>query len=211
MFNVLSSSAAADFVSRKGFKISTSVLNVPGGTTHLHTRVGSELVPPSFLLWLFSSAAAASSGSSAFASVALLLLLWCLGRVAVRILGVVPSGLSPRGVASFVHARLELRRSGVEWSAIYPVPAPTPVPDPQWCPVCPHPAGLRLPFWRASRCSPSTGGIGLRATAAGGRECAVRCRGFGEFGLGGQRAQQRYPLPPLTELPYLIEARHRRR
>ena len=37
----------------------------------------------------------------------------------------------------------------VAWSASYPVPDPIPVPDPQWCPMCPHPAGLRLPSWRA--------------------------------------------------------------
>ena len=30
-----------------------------------------------------------------------------------------------------------------------PGPCPTPVPNLQWCPMCPHPAGLRLPSWRA--------------------------------------------------------------
>ena len=67
----------------------------------------------------------------------------CLGRVAVGDLGVVPSGLSPRGAASFYTLGWGSGVSGVEWSAIYPGPCPTPVPDSQQCPACPHPAGLR--------------------------------------------------------------------
>ena len=83
-----------------------------------------------------------------------------------------PSGLSPHGAASFVHARLGYR--GNQGSMVSKLPSP----GPHTCsrpPVVPHvpspPPGLRLPFWRASWCSPSTGGVGLRATAAGRREC----------------------------------------
>ena len=44
--------------------------------------------------------------------------------------GRMASGLSPRGVASFVHALgWGSGVPGVEWSAIYPGPCPTPVPD----------------------------------------------------------------------------------
>ena len=64
-----------------------------------------------------------------------------LGSMRERVLGVsavLPSvsgrmafGLSPRGVASFYTLGRGLRTTRVEWSAIYPVPAPLPVPDPQ--------------------------------------------------------------------------------
>ena len=92
--------------------------------------------------------------------------------------GRVASGFSPRGVASFYTLGRGLRTTRVEWSSIYPVPAPLPVPDPQQCPTCPHPAGLRLPSWRASWCSLSAGGAELRVTAASGANatCGQRIR-----------------------------------
>ena len=48
-----------------------------------------------------------------------------------------------------LHARLGLRTLQGRMVCNLPGACPTPVPDPHWCPVCPHPAGLRLPFWRA--------------------------------------------------------------
>ena len=99
----------------------------------------------------------------------------CLGRVAVGNLGVLPSGLSPRGAASFVHARLGCR--GNQGSMVSKLPSP----GPHTCsrpPVVPHvpspPPGLRLPFWRASWCASFTGGVRLRATAAGRSHSDVR-------------------------------------
>ena len=79
MFNVLSSSAAAASVA------ATAAVNMPGGTIQqVHTRVGPELVPPSFLL-LSVSAASASAVSCVCPSSC-----GALGRVAV---GVWPCGL----------------------------------------------------------------------------------------------------------------------
>jgi len=88
--------------------------------------------------------------------------------------GRVASGLSPRGVSSFVHARLGVKGNQGRMVCNLPGPCPTPVPEPQWCPMCPHPAGLRLPFWRAFMV------LSLhwwrRATSHGGRrrKCDVR-------------------------------------
>ena len=53
-----------------------------------------------------------------------ILCIGCLGRVAVGNLGVLPSGLSPHGAASFVHARLGYRGTRVAWSASLPRPLP---------------------------------------------------------------------------------------
>ena len=83
--------------------------------------------------------------------------------------GRVASGLSPHGAASFYTLGWGSGVAGVEWSAIYPGPCPTPVPDSQQCPACPHPAGLRLPLGRASRCFSSllvTSGFESRRLAA---------------------------------------------
>ena len=84
----------------------------------------------------------------------------CLGRVAVWNLGVVPSGLSPHGVASFVHARsgAPTDRNGMVCNPFGPCPPTCSRPA-----VVPHvpspPPGLRLPFWRASWCASSDGGV----------------------------------------------------
>ena len=89
--------------------------------------------------------------------------------VRVRVLGVWPYGLSSPSVSGRMasgvwpcglwtlaawrglnlHARLGLRTLQGRMVCNLPGACPTPVPDPHWCPVCPHPAGLRLPFWRA--------------------------------------------------------------
>ena len=65
----------------------------------------------------------------------------CLGRVAVWILGVVPSGLSPHGVASICTLGWGSGLSRVEWSAIYPVPAPHLFPTPTGAPCALTPQG----------------------------------------------------------------------
>ena len=91
------------------------------------------------------------------------------GRVRERVLGIWPCGLSSPSVSGRMasgfwpcglwtlaawrglnlHARLGLRTLQGRMVCNLPGACPTPVPDPHWCPVCPHPAGLRLPFWRA--------------------------------------------------------------
>ena len=55
---------------------------------------------------------------------------WPYGLSSPSVSGRMASGFSPRGVASFVHALgWGSGVPGVEWSAIYPGPCPTPVPD----------------------------------------------------------------------------------
>ena len=78
-------------------------------------------------------------------------------------------------------------------------------------PHVPSPRGVEIAFLAGSHgvLSPLLVS-GYEPRRQGGR-IAMCGTGFGEFGLGGQPAQQRYQLPPLTELPYLIEDRHRRR
>ena len=91
----------------------------------------------------------------------------CLGRVAVGNLGVLPSGLSPRGAASFVHARLGCRGNQGGMVSNPPSPGPQTCSRPTAVPHVPSPPpGLRSPFWRASWCALSAAGVGLRATAA---------------------------------------------
>ena len=60
--------------------------------------------------------------------------------------GCMASGIWPCGLWTLaawrgliLHARLGCRGNRVAWSASYPVPDPIPVPDPQRCPMCPHP------------------------------------------------------------------------
>ena len=138
----------------------------------------------------------------------------CLGRVAVGNLGVLPSGLSPRGAASFVHARLGYR--GNQGSMVSKLPSP----GPHTCsrpPVVPHvpspPPGLRMPFWRASWCAPSTGGVGLRATAAGRsricRAVIVDVRYYLGLGVPGLEAVPGTPWP-YSNVPEDQERRRRR-
>ena len=61
--------------------------------------------------------------------------------------GRMASGLSPRGVASFVHALgWGSGVPGVEWSAIYPVPAPHLFPTSSGAPRALTPAGVEIAF-----------------------------------------------------------------
>ena len=127
------------------------------------------------------------------------LAVWPLGS------GRVASGLSPRGVASFYTLGRGLRMTRVEWSSIYPVPAPLPVLDPQQCPTCPHPAGLRLPSWRASWCSLSAGGVELRVTAASGAN-ATCGSGFSGAGSGGfTTGPVAVPVVTPRPVPHVLE------
>ena len=66
--------------------------------------------------------------------------------MAVRVLGVVPSGLSPRGVASFYTLGWGSGVTRVEWSAIYPVPAPHLFPTSSGAPRALTPAGVEIAF-----------------------------------------------------------------
>ena len=109
-------------------------------------------------------------------------------RCAVWILGVVPSGLSPHGVASFVHARLELRRLTVEWSAIHRVPAPHLFSASGSAPCALTPRGCdRLPGG-LSRCGVSTGSPELRRLAARVRRAVAWIRGAWLGKLGSAAA-----------------------
>ena len=147
-------------------------------------------------------------------------------RVRVRVLVRVRVGISPCGVRTLAVWPLDSRRvalphlctlgwgageTRVEWSAIHPVPDPKPVPDPQRCPMCPHPRrGCdRLSGGLHGVLSPLlVSGYEPRRLASRSDEAVT---GFGELGLGGQRVQQRSPSPSLTKFPYLNEDRQRRR
>ena len=126
--------------------------------------------------------------------------------------GRVASGLSPHGVASFVHPLgWGSGETRVEWSAIYPVPAPIPVPEPQWCPMCLHPAGLRLPSWRAFMVLSLH--WWLRATSHGGRrrKCDVRYWIRQSVGAGLSWTGSGSTTDPPPRSAYLNEERRRRR
>ena len=90
--------------------------------------------------------------------------------------GIWPCGLWTLAAWRYLisHARLGLRSNQGRMVCNLPGPCPTPVPEPQWCPMCPHPAGLRLPFWRAFMVLSLH--WWLRATSHGGRrrKCDVR-------------------------------------
>ena len=83
--------------------------------------------------------------------------------------------------------------------------------QPPVVPRVPSPRGVAIAFLAGSH------GASLLLVALGyehggwRRECVVRSRGFGELGLGGWGAQQRYSPPSLTKFPYLIEDCRRRR
>ena len=113
----------------------------------------------------------------------------CLGRVAVRVLGVVPSGLSPRGVASFYTLGWgsgDPRGNGLQSP---PVPAPHLFPVYSVVPRVPSPRGVETAFLAGSHGAFSP--LVVLGFEHGGwrRKCVVRSRGFGGFGLGRRGVQ----------------------
>ena len=124
--------------------------------------------------------------------------------------GRVASGLSPRGVASFVHARLGVR--GNQGRMVSNLPSLCP----STCHRCPDGALWWLASARTIR--PSMGFPLIEAFPAyeprrqGGRECAVRYRGCTLlFGLGGHGSgsSTRFPLA-LHQHAWRQERRRRR-
>ena len=85
----------------------------------------------------------------------------CLGRVAVGDLGVLPSGLSPRGVSSFCTLGWGSGVTRGEWSAISPVPAPHLFPTSSGAPCALTPRGCDCLPGGLSWCFLSTGSVGL--------------------------------------------------
>ena len=70
----------------------------------------------------------------------------CLGRVVVGTLGVVPSGLSPRGVSSFVHARLGIRGNQGRVVSTLPSLCPHTCSRSPVVPRVPSPRGVEIAF-----------------------------------------------------------------
>ena len=122
-----------------------------------------------------------------------------------------PSGLSPRGAASFY--TLGWGSGDPRWNGLQSTGSlPHTCSQPPVVPRVPSPRGVEIAFLAGSHGASSLPLVALGYEHGGWRrECVVRSSGFGELGLGGQQAQQRYPLPPLTKFPYLNEERRRRR
>ena len=145
-------------------------VNVPG--------VGARwLAPPSVTACacVSSTCACVSSVSGRMASPRARACPRCLAVWPLHSLGVWPYGLWTLAAWRCLicaRSRLGLRSSRGRMVCNLPRSLPHTCSRPLVVPHVPSPPpGLRLPFWRASWCVLSTSSVGLRATAAGRREC----------------------------------------